>query len=52
MQKSQLINGVIIDWNKIDRGSYLSDDYPGNNPQTLHTLFKMIEDQKGTIVSR
>ena len=23
MQKSQLINGVIIDWNKIDRGSYL-----------------------------
>ena len=25
MQKSQLINGVIIDWNKIDRGSYLRD---------------------------
>ena len=25
MQKSQLTNGVIIDWNKIDRGSYLRD---------------------------
>ena len=25
MQKSQLINGVIIDWNKIDRCSYLRD---------------------------
>ena len=25
MQKSQLINGVIIDWNKIDRDSYLRD---------------------------
>ena len=25
MQKSQLINGVIIDWNKIDRESYLRD---------------------------
>ena len=25
MQKSQLINGVIIDWNKIDRGSCLRD---------------------------
>ena len=25
MQKSQLINGVIIDWNKIDRGIYLRD---------------------------
>ena len=25
MQKSQLINGVIIDWNKIERGSYLRD---------------------------
>ena len=25
MQESQLINGVIIDWNKIDRGSYLRD---------------------------
>ena len=25
MQISQLINGVIIDWNKIDRESYLRD---------------------------